>query len=354
MWKNIYLFAGDPYLVQKKVKTWTASFEKKHGGNLNIAKVSLDKEEDMATITQEIASMPFLTPFKLIFVYNVLDNRGSGTDEEESGSKHKNIYDRFLVTCEEAPESSIVVFVSPKADKRRNLYKNIPATNRKEFKIGPDGTVEGYDEKNSHLTLSEFFFDEFDRKIPHETIRYLIQTLTSEKKREELDLFEIENLLVRINLFADQRPATPADVDTVAVRPVSHHIFDLSNALLEKDMSRTITILDTLLHSGEDIYMLWGFIIAHLSRLIRIKAMLQEKAPITNIRSFLGAQQFKTDSYVALLSKTPISALKQIYAMFLEIDIKLKTGGLTISTTDVSAFQRAIEQALYHFSLSRN
>lgn len=352
MWKNVYLFSGAPFLIEQKVKSWKEAFMKKHDSDLNLVQLYCEKENDLDTMVQEVESLPFLSPFKLVFLKGVLEGKGRSS-EEGNEEKSDKASDRLEKALETSPESSIIVFVSPAPDKRKRLYKKIIQENIKHFEIDRKGLIGGFDEKREQLSVSEFFFEHFARQIPKDLISQTIRLLGG-TNLAELDLFLVYNELEKIQLLGLSQKITSDDIDMLVDRGMQHKIFDFTNALGLGKSQQALLILDSLLTSGEDIYALWGLLTAHFARLVRVKVLLTEKKGPDSIRSFLGNQAFKANDFIEQANSFSVSGLSELHAMLLSTDIKLKTGGITISTNDTTAFQFEIEKCVLRFASAKN
>jgi DNA polymerase-3 subunit delta len=308
-------------------------------------------DDDTDIILHEIESFPFLSPYKLIFIHYFLDTKrsGAGSDEEE-----EDRFKRIEKACAEAPATSIIVFVSPSPDKRRGLYKRIPNTNIKHFKVDKYLTIHGFNEHKNGISVADFFLSRTHANISRDVMNYLIHALSSDRTDDNIDLFLLHHELEKLESYTQGRTVTREDVDAVVTKMFGEKIFVFTDALGKKKAKEAIDIMDNLLREGEEIYSFWGLMMAHFRRLLIVKTMLDEQKPLAQIRSFLGAVAFKTDDIIQQTRHFTLAQLQTIYRMLLDIDIKQKTGAITITTTDVTAFQLAIEKFILLVSLEKN
>jgi len=127
---NLFLFYGeDTYSANQKVKFWRDEFEKKYGGDVNIAMLE-GKSLISADFESDIHSTPFLAEKRLIIVKDFL----------EKGPKDEQKKVAELLEGE-IPEFCIIVFIENKLpDKRVSLYKKLNKVGQlEEFKplMGP-------------------------------------------------------------------------------------------------------------------------------------------------------------------------------------------------------------------------
>lgn len=103
----IYFFAGDnQFALRKRIRELTTVFVAEHG---DLALERIDAEEaSLATIIDATQSLPFLSPAKFVLVQNASD---------------KDLLEKLAEI--DAPESTTVIVVIPKLDKRATYYKKI-------------------------------------------------------------------------------------------------------------------------------------------------------------------------------------------------------------------------------------
>lgn len=346
MYENIYCFAGNPYLIRAKVRLWKEKFLEKHQNTINVVSLTYEREEDTDVVVREVESLPFLSPFKLVFIHRFLDTK---REEGEGGenSRGKERFKRVEDACDRAPDTSIIVFISPVPDKRRSLFKKIPPQNMKTFRLDRHLIIHGFDDSNVGIPLVDFFLSQSGNTIPRETMEYLIQILRSERQEEGIDLFMLHHELEKLLSYGQGNTITREMVDIVVPRVFGSKIFAFTDALGRGNAKQAITVLDTLLEQGDDIHAFWGLLMGHFHRLLGVKTLLVETKPLTAIRAFLGNVAFKSAEIIEQATQFDYDDLTHIYRMLLEIDIRLKTGGITITTTDIRTFQLAIERFIF-------
>lgn len=351
MFDTVYCFSGNPYLVREKVHSWKTSFRQKHHNDMNMVDLFYESADDTDLILHEIESLPFLSPYKLIFIHYFLDTKRSGAGSDKEGG---NRFKRIEQACAEAPQTSIIVFVSPSPDKRRGLYKQIPDANIKNFKVDKYLTIHGFDEQKNGISVADFFLSRTHANISRDVMNYLIHALSSDRTDDNIDLFLLHHELEKLESYTQGRTVTREDVDAVVTKMFGEKIFVFTDALGKGKAKEAIAIMDNLLREGEEIYSFWGLMMAHFRRLLMVKTMLDEQKSLAQIRSFLGAVAFKTDDIIQQTHRFTLLQLQTIYRMLLDIDIKQKTGAITITTTDVTAFQLAIEKFILLVASGKN
>ncbi len=358
MWKNVYCFCGDPYLIREKMTAWRSSFVKKHG-DLNVVHLTYENAGDFAMISQEVESMPFLAPTKLVFLSKMLDKSSRGGEEEvdESDGKQKaiSVYQQMVDLCERAPETTILVFLSADPDKRRTLYKNIVHENIRLFEVNRDMAIVGLEDNKRKRPLVDFFLEKLSQAVPRDIVEYTIYALIPDGGSvADLDLFLVESELRKLESYALTQSITVEEVERIIPRATGRKIFDFTDALGFGKQKEALTIMQNLMEQGEDIYSLWNNLIGHFRKLLRVKSLLSEKKSLDAIREYLGKAGYFLDKWMSQAKNFSDEQIRQILARLLRIDVKLKTGGIYVTTTDTIQFQLELEKFIIRASSGGN
>lgn len=72
------------------------------------------------------------------------------------------------------------------------------------------------------------------------------------------------------------------------------------------------------------------------------------------MNAYLGKASFTLDKVISQTKKFSFADMQRIYQLLLAIDVRLKTGGIYMTTTDTSAFQMALERFIIRASSKEN
>lgn len=320
--KNIYLFFGeDSYSASKKAKFWREQFEKKHGGDINIA--DLDGRNTTAVqFKSDIYSAPFLADKRLVVIYDFLSK---GPKDEQ-----KKIAD---ILEGEIPDFCVIVFVENKPpDKRSSLYKKINKVGHvEEFELlmGPRLTKWISDRARAkNLNLSPVLAD------------YLGKVAGS-------DLWNVENELEKLKTYSQSKEITKEAIEELVHPNLTASIFKLTDSLSQKNPKESIKILSILAESGEDILMILFMIVRHFRILIQVKDLTERNAKKSEIISKLKQHPFVITKTMQQSPNFSPEKLKQIYNHLLEIDIGVKTGKIKMLAEDKKEMLLALEKFIF-------
>jgi DNA polymerase-3 subunit delta len=132
---------------------------------------------------------------------------------------------------------------------------------------------------------------------------------------------ELTKLLTYVNF---ERPIHLVDVEKVSFVSAQASIFDLVDALGQKDGKKAQALLHQMLEDM-DAMELWGMVIRQFRLLLQAREMLDERLRLPEIQKALGLHEYVAQKIYSQAGRFSISALESIYHKLLEIDEGAKT-----------------------------
>jgi DNA polymerase III subunit delta len=188
-----------------------------------------------------LRTLPFFGGEKLVWLKNA---NFLGDDQKARSASVQSALEELTETLEAGLGSDITFLISAiEVDKRRSFYKSL--AKRAELQIFDklDSSRGGWEEQATEMVLARAK----KRKLQFaDDALELFVLLTGGDTRE------IENELEKIDIYLDKERAVNVDVVRVLV-PLTREgvIFDLSNALAERDLERALDLVRQLLDQGE-------------------------------------------------------------------------------------------------------
>jgi DNA polymerase-3 subunit delta len=133
---------------------------------------------------------------------------------------------------------------------------------------------------------------------------------------------ELTKLLSYVNF---ERPISLLDVESVSIVSAQGSIFDMVDALGQRDGKKAQHIFHQLLEDG-DAMEFWGMVIRQFRLLIQARELLDENAGSWEIQKTLGVPSFVVPKMINQAKKFSMPALEAIHHKLLEIDEGAKTG----------------------------
>ena len=147
---------------------------------------------------------------------------------------------------------------------------------------------------------------------------------------------ELTKLLTYVNL---ERPIRLLDVEKVSIVSAQGSVFELVDALGQKDGRKAQHILHQLLEE-EEAFELWGMVIRQFRLLLQTREMLDEHASILDVQNALGLRDFVAQKVCSQAGRFSMPTLESIYHKLLEIDEAAKTSQVPL---DLALDTRIVE-----------
>jgi DNA polymerase-3 subunit delta len=137
---------------------------------------------------------------------------------------------------------------------------------------------------------------------------------------------ELTKLLAYANF---ERPISVLDVERVSILSAQGSVFELVDALGQRDGKKAQHTLHQLLED-EEAQEFWGMVIRQFRLLIQARELLDENASVQEIQKSLGLHEFVAQKVTAQAKRFSLPVLEAIYHKLLEIDEGAKTGQVTL------------------------
>jgi DNA polymerase-3 subunit delta len=117
------------------------------------------------------------------------------------------------------------------------------------------------------------------------------------------------------------------DVKAVASDTKVDSVFDLANALGEKNLGRALRTLQTILRDGEAPLMVLAMVTRHYRQLWRVRELVDRKVPQQEISKAAGIHPYFIRGIMAQSGGYSPSAFRKLFERFYATDLALKTSG---------------------------
>ena len=350
---NLYLFTGEEtFLLNQQVRAWKESFRKRFEGDLNLVTLDGSQEEESSLISQ-METLPFLADKRLIFIENLPEAAKASAKKEESEEEvedeKKETEDQKLIDyLEKIPETSVVIFVQPKPDKRKRLYKKIVhlSTVARDDKNGPIAEVKEF------MPMKPAAMSQWIRQQAA-----VYKTSISPKLSEVLaslvgeSLWRLDQELKKLGAYMEGKPITQDAIDKLVIPSLEANVFSLTDALGAKDARKAIHYLHQPVAAGENLRQIFYMVVRQFRLLLLVAAYLSN---YPNATSQSLAASLKMHPFVAQKTMDPakhfkMAKLKAAYRKLLDLDLAMKTSKIQTTTDNQDELALAIEQFILEF-----
>lgn len=316
----IFLFFGsDIYSLREKLKFWQKEFERKYGGDINVS--VLDGRDARAQeIFQTCAAIPFLAEKRFVIVKNFLTE---GKDEEKSA---------LAELLSKLPDSCVLIFSETEPiDRRIGLFKKIQKTGK---------TIEF-----NHLSGSKLlaWIENRVKKAGAEIERDAAISLAEIIPE---DLHAMENEIAKLAAYCRGRTISRNDIELLTNSQLSVSIFKLTDFIGQKNKRGALKTLHQLIESGEDMHRILYMIMRQFRIITCVKDLASQGLGRDSISGKLREHPFVVSNTIPQTRNFSLAQLLRAYKLLINIDTKLKSGGIKILAGDNREFVLALDRLI--------
>ncbi len=313
--RKLYLFYGpEEYLKKYYMGAIESAIIKEELKSLN--RILIEGKADLGKVIDNCETLPVFSDRKLVIVKNSgLFKAGSKKDssggkEKESKKRGKN--DEFLDYLQSIPASTCLLFYEEAADKNLKIFKEI---------------------KKQGLTV------EFPYQGTQELIRWINNVLKSRGKTidpqgaamlaENCDqgmdglMNEIEKL---VQYAGSNSNISLGDTEKLSVKSIKGRIFDLTDAITEKNTKKALMLLEDMIILKEPVAKILFMIIKHFRQMLEMKLYSIEGFGAGEISSKMGLHPYVAGKMGKHAAAFTAEELKQALNDCLRYDVDIKTG----------------------------
>jgi len=317
----IYLLYGEErYLLETKLKKIKKEFGETVKG-INFIQID---EETVSGLISDIETPAFGYPTKLIIAKSTglfkKEKRGakgktSKADTAETKSKMNSLADKIAEYIDEHKEifdqDVTLVFVEEEADKN-SLYKVVE-------KIG--------EVINFELLKMPQLIDNIKKicnaykvNLEYEVAKYFIECCGTNMQ----DLInEIRKLIEYVGTNGNIRKE---DIDKLSIKQLESVIFDLTDNLGKKDITKSLEVLNNLLYAKEPIQKILITLYNHFKKLYIVKLAEKYHKDLAEAMNLKPNQMFLTTKYKSQARYFETKELRRVLEEFINLDANYKVG----------------------------
>lgn len=314
----LFLFFGDDTLSHReKLKFWQTEFEKKYGGEMNVSAFE-GKNTDANEIFQATCAMPFLAEKRFTMVKQFLSE---GRDEEKTA---------MADLLEKIPDFSILIFSETgEIDRRIGIYKKIQKIGKlMEFPALTGSKLLGWIQKQVEAQGGS---------IEKDAVIFLSELVST-------DLYRLKNEIAKLVGYAGTRPINKRDIELLVNTQLSTSIFRLTDGIGQKNRKLAIETLHQLMDSGEDLHRILFMIMRQFRIITGVKDLSTQGLSRDAMVSKLKEHPFVISNTISQARNFTLEQLKRAYELLIDIDTKIKSGGIKILANDNREFVLALDR----------
>jgi DNA polymerase-3 subunit delta len=330
----IYLHLNcDEYLSGERILALKRTLGDAEMADLNTSTLQGD-QLSAANLLGEASMMPFLALKRLLLVYGFLDS----LDKRMAASKGTDsaahaMAAQLLTGLTTLPDTCDIVFIDSAVDKRRLLWKGftLPAAEK-----GAERKVPGLDELIKRQVIEQEALVTPDPKALagwlHGYAR--MQNVAIEGQATQTlaefvgpNLRQLHNELQKLATYASGRAVTVADVKLLVSDASEALIWDLTDALSQRNGRRAMHSLYELRRGEANAFYLLTMFARQYRIMLKVKsAMQQTRGNEYDVAKVVGEKPYSVKKAMAQANNYTLRELIDIMARLLETDYAMKTG----------------------------
>lgn len=295
--KQVYLLYGEEDYLKKQYKERFSKAMLPDGDTMNYAYFE-GKGVDVREVIDLAETLPFFAERRLL----VFENTGF----------FKNAGAEMADYIKEMPETSYLIFIETEIDKRSKLFKAVKAHGRiVELK------------RQDETTLVRWIMGivkKEGKQITEATVRHFLVKVGD-------DMGKIQRELEKLFCFCMERPEiTVADVEEICTTQITNHIFDMVDAVANKQQKKALDYYYNLLTLKEPPMRILYLLTRQFKLLLEVKELERLGYGQKDIASKSGLMPFLVGKYRAQAKSFKRRELRQIVEAGVQTEENVKTG----------------------------
>lgn len=306
---NVYLLYGEEtFLLETCLKKIKNNFDELVAG-INFIKID---ETNVDLLISEIETPAFGYEKKLIVARDTGLFKRDGRKKIQANEEIVNRISTFLnENMETIKDTVVLVFVEKEADKN-DLFST----------IGKHGIVCNFEELKiaDIITRIKAISKAYKVKIEDYNIKYLIECVGSNMQ----DL--INELRKQIEYVGENGEITRETIDLLCIKKIDSVIFDLTDNLGKKNISKALDVLNGLVYNKEPVQKILITLYNHFKRIYIVKLCEKYNKNITDSLKLKPNQTFLVSKYKGQASYFKEEELRKIIEELINLDSNYKIG----------------------------
>lgn len=295
--KQAYLLYGEEAYLRKQYRDRLKQAMAAEGDTMNCSYFE-GKDISVPAVIDLAETLPFFADRRVI----VMENSGL--------FKHGG--EQLAEYLQEPAESAYFIFVETEVDKRSKLFKAVSSRGMAvEFPVQSEATL-----KKWILGMIK----KEGKQITEPALRYFLE-------KTGTDMENIRKELEKLMCYCMEKDAVrEQDIENICTKRVSSHIFDMINAVADKQQKKALDLYYDLLALKEPAMRILVLITRQFNTLLQVKELKAKGYDNKTIGQKVSLPPFIAGKYVVQASKFKTSDLRQALEACVEMEESVKTG----------------------------
>lgn len=308
--KSLYLLYGEELFL---LETILKKIKNLFGETVKGINYILIDENNISELIANIETPSFGYDKKLIIARNtgVLKKEGKRKNTETVKLKEK-INNYIKENIKMINESAVIVFVEDEADKKQELYTTIE-------KLGTVCQFE-YQKPMQIEARIKAICNSYKVQIDNSTLRYFVECCGT-------NMQDIINEIRKLIEYAGENGTIKReDIEKLTIKKLESVIFDLTDTLGKKDISKALEVLKNLIYAKEPIQKILITLYNHFKKLYFTTLAVKNNKDIITSLNLKPNQTFLVNKYKTQAKYFKERELKEILQSLRDLDFNYKNG----------------------------
>ena len=297
---NLYYFHGDePFLIERGVKRLLEKVVSPDFREFNFT-VFYGGEAKGEAIVEAAQTLPMFAPLRVVLV-------------RRAGALSPAALDLLADYAADPSPYTCLILQGEKIDQRRKLFADLKKQGRLvEYKRPYENQLGPFIREEAALSGKRV------EPAAAEMLAYYVGVNLQElaAQIEKIALYVGEREMIRID-----------DVREMVSDAKVNSVFDLNNALGEKDLGKSLRSFQTIVRDGESPLMVLNMMTRHFRQLWQVRELSDRKLSAAEIGKAAGLNPYFAGGVIAQARGYGIAELRKIFEELYATDLALKTSG---------------------------
>ncbi|WP_129044858.1 DNA polymerase III subunit delta [Companilactobacillus metriopterae] len=304
----VYFVSGDEEAFIQELQNKFKSLFDPQELEMNFSSFDLENES-IEDLLNEAMSAPFFGERRLIFALHPY----FVSTQQPKGSIDQNTDSLVSYIDNPSPTTSLVIFADyPKLDSRKKIVKKLK-------KLSVEVDASKLDSKYLFKQINETLNDD-GYSIDNGALQLLLN-------KTDNNYSNTINQLDKLKLYAiDTKKITEESVKLLVPNNLEENVFDLSNAILKKDVLRADDLLQQFLLQKIDPIFLIAILIGQIRSLLQVKILSERGLTEGTIQKELKLNPYRLKMILQQNREISMERLNKMYSELVDADFQIMTG----------------------------
>lgn len=258
-------------------------------------------------------TLPMMSSKKVVLVADFPPLAGERTKTFGEGEEKE-----LAEYISDLPETTLLLFTSETADRRKKLFKTIAEKGRAyHFCELPEKQLENFIVKRLKAA---------GKTARPAAVSAFIRETGYYDKDTDYTLYNLENDIKKAVSHSTTEEVTAEDFGATVAGNIDTNVFAMLDAVSKDQKEEAFLMLHNILDSGENTYKLLALLCSQFELMLSAKEMREEGLPFSAIQKQLNVHEFRIKKALQFSQGYSVQKLRRVLRGAYEVDKNIKTG----------------------------